>query len=112
MRVDRKLIFAGALLAGILVAFILPGSLVFTSDEKTPSTASSDGATKWACPMFCVVMDEKSSKGCPVCGMELGPVAAGSRLSHDERAMIGLEAARLEEPVSYTHLTLPTKCWV
>jgi Cu(I)/Ag(I) efflux system membrane fusion protein len=93
----RKLIL-GALIVGFTIALVLPSSWIFKADENAENMNHGDLSTSWACPMFCVVMDEKpSDERCPVCGMELGPVSTASSLSGSERAMIGLEAVRLEK---------------
>ncbi len=99
MKLDRKKKFIiGAFLLGVAIALALPAPWIFRDADHHSHQKATDSGTSWACPMFCVVMDKKpADERCPVCGMELGPVATGSRLSKNERVMIGLEVAALQK---------------
>jgi len=96
MNRNRTLLVATAgALAGLLIGFVLPAAWLF-EDARSHEAHGGDGATKYACPMFCTVMDELPADGrCPVCGMQLNPVSQASVLNGHEQGMIGLEAARL-----------------
>jgi Cu(I)/Ag(I) efflux system membrane fusion protein len=80
---------------GLLVVLVLPASWLFTG-ELADRTNHGEGA-QFACPMFCVVMDELPDDGrCPVCGMELDEVSGEQKLNRAEQHMTGIEAVRLE----------------
>ncbi|MHC4469886.1 MAG: efflux RND transporter periplasmic adaptor subunit [Planctomycetota bacterium] len=95
----EKLVAAAAGLAlGIAVFLVLPSSWVFVAPEGGAHAARGGGAVKYACPMFCVVVEELPEHGrCPVCGMELTPISSESRLTRAEQRMIGLEVSRVEK---------------
>ncbi len=77
------------LFLGFFAVLFLPSSLLFI-DDTMPGGSAAMGA-QYACPMFCVVMDEMPEDGrCPVCGMDLTEVSTESPLNPDERNMIGL----------------------
>ena len=82
---------AGLVLGAVLFA-ALPGSWLF-EDHGIEAA----GGTAYACPMFCVVVNELPENGrCPVCGMELTPISDESRITRAEQRMIGLETSRVE----------------
>ena len=84
---------AAGLLAGIVLILILPSSWLFVGADRPDHTGHADGDVQYACPMFCVVMDEMPADGlCPVCGMALAPISGESRLDAAERRMAGVEA--------------------
>jgi len=79
---------------GLLLVIFLPASWLFT-DDVARSGEHGEGA-QYACPMFCVVMDELPDDGrCPVCGMELDEVSGEQKLNRAEQRMAGIEAIRL-----------------
>ncbi|MEN8152318.1 MAG: efflux RND transporter periplasmic adaptor subunit, partial [Planctomycetota bacterium] len=79
---------------GFLVALLLPASWVFTGDLADRVVHGEEA--QFACPMFCVVMDELPDDGrCPVCGMELDEVSGEPVLNRAEQRMAGIEAVRL-----------------
>jgi len=87
---------AAGLVAGLLLGFVLPSSWIFVTDAKMEHAGHAAGDTKYACPMFCTIMDEMPADGrCPVCGMDLTPVSGKSTLNPQERKMIGLEVHAL-----------------
>jgi Cu(I)/Ag(I) efflux system membrane fusion protein len=90
----RRIVAAIGLGLGLLVGFVLPSSWVFVDDMRGQEQEAADAL--YACPMFCVIMEERPHDGkCPVCGMELGAVTGRSTLTLAERRMVGLEAAAL-----------------
>lgn len=100
----RTLLLGSTFAIGIVIAQLVPGSWIFRSSEPEPILDENVG---WACPMFCVVMDERPpDELCPVCGMELGPVSTSSSLDDHQRAMIGLAARRVEAVRLEKELTL------
>jgi len=84
------LAWAGLGLAvGALVVAALPASVLFVDSVTDRGAGGSDA--QYACPMFCVVMDEMPDDGrCPVCGMELSEVSDESKLTRAEQRMVGL----------------------
>ena len=85
------LIAATGLAAGLLVGFVLPASWVFVDGDRAHAGHEVEGE-KYACPMFCVVMERKPAGGkCPVCGMELTVISGRQTLNSAERRMVGLE---------------------
>jgi multidrug efflux pump subunit AcrA (membrane-fusion protein) len=94
MNRTRLTIGAAGLLVGFLLVLALPASAVFVT--AAGAGAEEDGDARYACPMFCVILDEMPEDGrCPICSMELTVVSNESRLNAGERHMIGLEAGRL-----------------
>ena len=87
------LLAAAALLAGGLVAFVLPHSWLFVSEDAEMQAGHAHGTgVQYACPMFCVMMDAlPADRRCPVCGMEMTKVSAENRLNRTERDMVGLQ---------------------
>ncbi len=93
------LIAAIGLSIGLLVGFVMPSSWVFVDDAKNATGHDHTGhgphemdGTKYACPMFCTIMDHLPQDGrCPVCGMDMTPVSANSTLNEHERRMVGLQ---------------------
>jgi len=80
---------------GLVLVIFLPASWLFTGDVAMKAEHG-EGA-QYACPMFCVVMDELPDDGrCPVCGMELDEVSGELKLNRAEQRMVGIEAVRLE----------------
>ncbi len=87
---------AAGLAAGLLFGFVLPSSWIFVADAAMEHAGQKSSDTKYACPMFCTIMDEMPADGrCPVCGMDLTPVSGKSTLNPHERRMIGLEVHAL-----------------
>lgn len=92
---DKRIAIAAGLLAGLLVGFLLPSRWIFLP-ERGPGRAHGAGEQSFACPMFCVVVHEMpEDRRCPVCGMELSPIAGQSALNVAERRMAGVQAGRL-----------------
>jgi len=84
------LVAAAGLALGAALGFLLPAGWVFV--DAPPSSQDAAGDTQYACPMFCVIMEQMpEDRRCPVCGMELNPVSGASSLDAHERAMVGLE---------------------
>jgi len=82
----------GALLAGVLLAFLLPAPWVFVEDSGHKDMPMDGGRAQYACPMFCTIMDHMPEDGrCPVCGMEMTVITGESTLGAAEQAMVGLE---------------------
>jgi Cu(I)/Ag(I) efflux system membrane fusion protein len=80
---------------GLVLVIFLPASWLFTGGLAM-KVEHGEG-TQFACPMFCVVMDELPGDGrCPVCGMELDEVSGELKLNRAEQRMAGIEAVRLE----------------
>ena len=80
---------------GLVLVIFLPASWLFTGGVAT-KVEHGEGA-QYACPMFCVVMEELPDDGrCPVCGMELDEVSGELKLNRAEQRMAGIEAIRLE----------------
>ncbi|MCA9322916.1 MAG: efflux RND transporter periplasmic adaptor subunit [Planctomycetes bacterium] len=94
--VNRRWILVPALLGmAILAFFVLPDSWLYRAPAKGENRHAHD--TRFACPMFCVVMDVMpSDERCPVCGMKLDAVKVTSEIDQHERGMIGLQAHALE----------------
>lgn len=98
----RVAVVVAGLLTGALVVGVMPASWLFVSADDHAGHADHDAsadtdAEQYACPMFCVVMDEMPEDGrCPVCGMDMTTVSGQSTLDEHERRMIGLQATRLE----------------
>jgi Cu(I)/Ag(I) efflux system membrane fusion protein len=93
---ERKWIFiaAGAVL-GLLVAFLLPASWLFVEDAM--HVHAGEEGVRYACPMFCVVMDKLPADGkCPVCAMQMTKVTGKSALDAHEQDMVGLEIGSLK----------------
>ncbi|MHC4408049.1 MAG: hypothetical protein ACYS0F_03470, partial [Planctomycetota bacterium] len=77
----RLIVGAAGLVAGLLIGFVIPGSWIFVEDPTAAATRHAPGATQYACPMFCTIMDQPPEDDrCPVCGMEMTPVSAESTL--------------------------------
>lgn len=90
-------VVALGLAVGALAAVLMPAPWLFV-EPGPPAPAATGSGTRYACPMFCAVLDEMPEDGrCPVCGMDLAPVAAGADLDAHEQWMIGLEPAPLME---------------
>ena len=102
-----KAVWAAGFMIGILAGALVPGSLLFLSDEEIHDHTH-DGADgqSWACPMLCVVLDSPGT--CPVCGMDLEPFTASGTevvLSLHDQEMIGLSIAYAEERELHTSIT-------
>lgn len=80
-----------AAVAGVLIGFVL----VFLFWPSAPHAAKGKkGDVRYACPMYCVVLDEMPESGlCPICDMELTVVTTESLLRPAERRMAGLQAS-------------------
>lgn len=90
-RTRAALIGAGV---GLVLVIFLPASWLFTGGLAMKAEHG-EGA-QYACPMFCVVMDELPDDGrCPVCGMELDEVSGELKLNRAEQRMAGVQAVRL-----------------
>ncbi len=84
----------GGIVLGLAVGFVLPDRWLF--DGVTAESAPSGAGTQYACPMFCVVEKTLPPDGkCSVCGMELAAISSAPTIDRHERAMIGLEPARI-----------------
>jgi Cu(I)/Ag(I) efflux system membrane fusion protein len=99
----KVLAAVAGLVLGAAVVLLLPSTWLFV-EKAPPGTHAGSGHVKYACPMFCVVMEDLPADGrCPVCGMDLAEISGESRLDPAERRMIGLETARLRRvPLSRT----------
>ena len=87
MRTRMTIALAGCV-AGLLAVLFLPASWLFTT-EFADHAVHGEGA-QFACPMFCVVMDQMPEDGrCPVCGMELDEVSGEQKLNRAEQGMVG-----------------------
>lgn len=97
----EKLLLPIVFVVGLTAALTLPESWLFEKGGMAMNAAN-DGI-RWACPMFCVVMEElPDDKKCPVCGMDLGPISSSNRLSLQEREMIGLQTHSVSRrPLAY-----------
>lgn len=85
------------LLIGVGAGFLLPADWIFVPEVKAKAPVAGSDPTGYACPMYCVVLDElPDDKRCPVCGMVLGAVATSPMIDAHERTMIGLETERLD----------------
>ena len=83
-----------ALVAGLSLAWVLPASWLFVPDES--AAAGSNDGTRYACPMFCVVLDElPEDPRCPVCRMELAPISDSATLDKHEQWISGLQGVAL-----------------
>ncbi len=104
---SRKAIVAVAgVVAGLLIGFFLPSGWIFV-EQRGPSDHAghmADTDAQYACPMFCVIMDQMPEDGrCPVCGMDLTVVSGKSTLNPHERRMVGLEVGTISRaPLSRT----------
>ncbi len=79
---------------GVVLAFAAPAHWVFRAPVEVAVAAAGEG---FACPMFCVVLDDlPADPRCPVCGMVLGSVASEAVLDQHERWIAGVETAPLE----------------
>jgi Cu(I)/Ag(I) efflux system membrane fusion protein len=97
---------AAGVVLGAVVVLLLPASWLFRPDEgggsaHAPAAGSGEeSSVRYACPMFCVLLDEKpANEKCPVCGMTLEPVREGQTLGAAERWMAGLVVEPLERRV-------------
>ena len=80
---------AAAVVLVALVLIISPGLLIMPEELESGHEHSAE--ERWACPMLCVVVESPGL--CPVCGMELERIEAGSdavTVSATERELIGL----------------------
>lgn len=83
---------AAGLVAGLVLAFVLPSTWVFVKDAAHAAMEDTPSGVKYACPMFCTIMDHMPENGkCPVCGMEMTVITGDSTLNASEQRMVGLE---------------------
>jgi Cu(I)/Ag(I) efflux system membrane fusion protein len=80
---------AAGLLAGATTVSLIPESKLFVSRVLEESTA---GGARYACPMMDFISNKPGD--CPVCGMEMGLVAAGE-LSREQTRRLGLETSKI-----------------
>ncbi|MEE8467662.1 MAG: efflux RND transporter periplasmic adaptor subunit, partial [Planctomycetota bacterium] len=83
-----------ALLLGLGLAWVLPARWLFVPDEL--ASAKEADSTRYACPMFCVVLDElPEDPRCPVCRMQLAPISDTATLDRHEQWISGLQGVAL-----------------
>lgn len=96
---SKRPLLAGllGLVIGCISTFLVPDDWLFEPGEGS-NVQARDPDARWACPMFCVVLDELPERPrCPVCGMVLERVRDDLRLDEHERFMAGVETAVLRE---------------
>jgi len=97
-RREKRIAAAAGLALGLAVFLLLPASWVFVTPAGVAGEGGGAGGAKYACPMFCVVVDALPENGrCPVCGMELTAISTESRIGEDAQRMIGLESSLVEK---------------
>ncbi|MBL8898853.1 MAG: efflux RND transporter periplasmic adaptor subunit [Planctomycetes bacterium] len=83
-----------ALLGGLVSLLLLPARCVYVD---APRSDADPAGTRYACPMFCVLLEERPRDlRCPVCSMELEAVAPGLVLTRGDRERLGFDAVPLE----------------
>ena len=93
----RWIAVTAGLLTGVLLGVVLPSSWVFVEEPPAEHAEQEQADQQYACPMFCVVLDEPTPDGrCPVCGMQLAVISGEAKLNAQERQMAGLEVGTLE----------------
>lgn len=85
MRASLLRVRLAGLAAGFLVVMLLPARVLFV--PVVPEAAVDAGVTgqRWACPMMDFIGQAPGT--CPVCGMEMHPVSAGSLTREAQRRM-------------------------
>lgn len=82
-----------ALIAGLAIGAVatalIPAPRLFVDAALTHAERPEPGV-RYACPMLCVITDTLGSGLCPVCGMALERMQAGT-LTAEQRARMGLE---------------------
>lgn len=79
----------------LLVLAVLLAALLFRGGPRETARSAEHGE-RYACPMFCVLLDEPPrDRRCPVCAMELEAVAQEFALTRGDRARLALEAVPL-----------------
>lgn len=92
----RGFVYAGGVLLGALVLFVVPSSWLFRP-PRVADRAGDAAGRRYACPMFCTMADAPGT--CPVCGMDMEPVTdQGSQviLGRRDRYQAGVRTAVVE----------------
>ncbi len=85
-------LLGGAL--GFLVVALLPAHTLFKTPPDTATAGLGETGTRYACPMMDYIGHQPGN--CPVCGMKLQPVTAGS-LQREQQQRMGLETTQVTQ---------------